>query len=578
MDRSDVCLTLCIVTSIKRSGTEISQLEAEQLTEYSVLIGGKAGDGIAQAGQLIASIFSELGYYVYQYIDYPSLIRGGHNFCIIRAAEKPVFTHRTGVDLILALDQKTADLHTHNLTTQGTVIYDSPKVKAEGQALAIDEILTQYKGRSIMGNTAMVAGFCGCAGIPWNLVESVFRKKLLKETDLNLLIAREAYSRITRCINVQPVKGASPRPLLSGNEWIGLGLLAGGIDAYIAYPMTPSSGVLHFLASVADEAGIDVVHPESEIAVILMALGFAYAGKKAAVGTSGGGFCLMTEGLSLSGMAEVPIVIILSQRGGPSTGLPTYTAQSDLLFACHAGQGEFSRFIAAPATPNEAFRWAAEAVHLSWKLQIPAFILSDKTFSEGIYTPETEPEVRATVPLPAPAYPYKRYADTPDGISPILVPPCSGEVVKVNSYMHDYSGITSEDPEMTVAMVQKRLRKAEKLAAMTDQPGAVVCGGTPKAKIAILCWGSPRGVCSEVAEELGIRLVSPVVLSPFPAGEFRKAMQGVEKVVLVEDSSTGQLDKILAREGYRTDELILRYDGRPFAVEELLERVRRVAS
>lgn len=553
-------------------------MEAEQLPEYSILIGGKAGDGIAQAGQLIASIFSELGYFVYQYIDYPSLIRGGHNFCIIRASDKPVFTHRTGIDLILALDQKTVDLHTSNLTTKGTVIYDSPKVKTEGQALHIEEIVAQFKGRAIMGNTAMVAGFCGCVGIPWNLVESVFRKKLTKETDINLLIAREAFSRITRCMQVHPVEGGSPRPLLSGNEWIGLGLLAGGIDAYVAYPMTPSSGVLHFLASVADEAGIDVVHPESEIAVILMALGFAYAGKKAAVGTSGGGFCLMTEGLSLAGMSEVPIVIVLSQRGGPSTGLPTYTAQSDLLFACHAGQGEFPRFIAAPATPLEAFNWGAEAVQLAWKLQIPAFILSDKTFSEGIYTSEMPPEVRSYDPLPSPSYPYNRYADTPDGVSPILVPPYKGEVIKVNSYTHDYSGITSEESDMSIAMVHKRLRKAKKLSAMTDQPGAVVRSGSVEAKTAILCWGSPRGVCSEVAEELDLRLVSPVVISPFPTGEFRKAMEGVEKVILVEDSSTGQLDKILALEGYQTDELILRYDGRPFAVEELLEKVRRAAT
>lgn len=524
---------------------------------------------------MIASIFSELGYYVYQYIDYPSLIRGGHNFCIIRAAEKPVFTHRAGVDVILALDQKTADLHSHNLKTQGTVIYDSPRVKANGQPLAIQEIVEQHQGKPVMGNTAIVAGFCGCAGVPWSLVEPVLRKKLPKGIDVNLLIARDAYSRISRRMDVQPVPGASPRPLFSGNEWIGLGLLAGGIDAYVSYPMTPSSGVLHFLASVADEAGIEVVHPESEIAVILMALGFAYAGKKAAVGTSGGGFCLMTEGLSFAGMAELPVIIVLSQRGGPSTGLPTYTAQSDLLFACHAGQGEFPRFIAAPGTPGEAFRWAAEAVHLAWKFQIPSLILSDKTLSEGIYTLEEEPDVRAVPPIPAPSYPYKRYADTPDGISPILVPPCAGEMIKVNSYTHDYSGITTEDPEMTIAMVQKRLRKAENLASATDQPGAVYSGGVSTAKTAILCWGSPRGVCCEVAGELGLRVISPIVLSPFPAGEFKKSMEGVEKIILVEDSSTGQLSQILSREGYKTDESILRYDGRPFVVEELLERVGR---
>ncbi|MFH0967323.1 MAG: 2-oxoacid:acceptor oxidoreductase subunit alpha [Methanobacteriota archaeon] len=546
------------------------------MTEYSVLIGGKAGDGIAQAGQLIASIFNDLGYHIYQYIDYPSLIRGGHNFCIIRAAaEKPVMAHRSGIDLILALDQKTADLHKQRLAAHGTIIYDNSRVKTEGQPLGIQEILALYQARPIMGNTAIIGAFCGCCGIPWDRAEKVIRKKLLKETDTNILVAREAYTKVSTCMDVQPLDGGKTRPMLSGNEWIGLGLLAGGIDAYVAYPMTPSSGVLHYLASVADEAGIDVVHPESEIAVILMALGFSYVGKKAAVGTSGGGFCLMTEGLSLAGMAELPVVIVLSQRGGPSTGLPTYTAQSDLLFACYAGQGEFPRLIVAPGTPDEAYSWAAEAVHIAWKYQVPAIILSDKTLSEGIYTASSDLPVNSAPALPPSSSPYMRYADTPEGISPFLAPPSHGEVIKVNSYAHDYAGISIEDPDMVMTMVQKRLHKTESLTAYIDKPGAVYVRGVPTAKIAILCWGSPRGVCSEVAEELGLRIISPVIMSPFPVGEFKKAMEGVEKVILVEDSSSGQLNQILAREGYHTDEFILRYDGRPYAVEELLDRVRR---
>lgn len=548
------------------------------MTEYSVLIGGKAGDGIAQAGQLISALFSDLGYHVYQYIDYPSLIRGGHNFCIIRAAEKPVFSHRAGVDIILALDQKTVDLHLSRLSAGGTAIYESSRVKAPGQGIDITEILEMYKGQPIMGNTAMVAGLCGCCGIPWDRVQALFSRKLPKQTDTNLMIAREAYSRISRLFAIEPVPDSHPRPVMTGNEWIGIGLLAGGLDAYVAYPMTPSSGVLHFLASVADEAAIDVVHPESEIAVILMALGFAYAGKRTAVGTSGGGFCLMTEGLSLAGMAEIPVVIVLSQRGGPSTGLPTYTAQSDLLFACHAGQGEFPRFIVAPATPDEAVRWSAQTMQIAWQYQVPACILSDKTLSEGIYTLDQEPDISPPRPIPAASFPYKRYADTPDGVSPMLAPPYQGEVIKVNSYTHDYSGITTEDREISNALVEKRIRKTERLAADTDHPGAVWHGGVTDANVALLCWGSVRGVCIEVAEELGLRIISPIVLSPFPAREFSLAMTGVDRLILVEDSSTGQLSQLIAREGYRTDDLILRYDGRPFAVEELLDRVRRCLS
>ncbi|HWQ67751.1 MAG TPA: 2-oxoacid:acceptor oxidoreductase subunit alpha [Methanospirillum sp.] len=547
------------------------------MTEYSVLIGGKAGDGIAQAGQVIAALFSALGYHVYQYTDYPSLIRGGHNFCIIRAADTQVLTCRDGLDLILALDQATVDIHKNRLYDSGSLLYDSDRVKADGQAVAIAEILKTCNGRSIMGNTAIIGAFCGCTGIAWDLVESVIRKRLLKDGVLNLAIAKEAYSCATKSMVIMPVRDRTAKPILSGNEWIGLGLLAGGIDAYIAYPMTPSSGVLHFLASVAQEAGIEVIHPESEIAVILMAQGFAYAGKKAAVGTSGGGFCLMTEGLSLAGMAEIPITIVLSQRGGPSTGLPTYTGQSDLLFACHAGQGEFPRFIAAPGTPAEAYQISAEAVRIAWMYQVPAFILTDKTLSEGFFSLDEIPPIPPwdQVQNSPPISPYQRYADAPDGISPVLAPPAPNEVIKVNSYAHDQNGITTEDPRMIREMVKKRLRKEEALADATDRPGSVLTGGSSTANTILLCWGSNRGVCTEVADFLNLRMVSPLVLLPFPVREFRKAMEGYERIILVEDSSAGQLSQLIAREGYVTNDLVLKCDGRPFTVEELIGRVRR---
>lgn len=283
----------------------------------------------------------------------------------------------------------------------------------------------------------------------------------------------------------------------------------------------------------------------------------------------------MTEGLSLAGMAEIPIIIVLSQRAGPSTGLPTYNSQSDLLFACHAGQGEFPRWIAAPATSEEAYSFSIEAVQIAWKFQVPAFILSDKSFSEGIFTGEIDMGETKESFQSSPSFPYRRYEDTPQGVSPILAPPYAHETIKVNSYTHDFQGITTEDPEITVAMVQKRIRKAKQLLQYVDKPGAVYLGGKESATTALLCWGSPRGVCLEVAEELGLRVVSPVVLSPFPTEEFGKAMKGVDKIILVEESSTGQLSQITAREGYKTDLVILRYDGRPFSVENLLDQVRR---
>lgn len=545
----------------------------EILTEYSILIGGKAGDGITQAGQLIGSLFSTIGYYVYLYSDYPSLIRGGHNFCIIRVSDRPVFASRADIDIILALDQKSVDLHKKRLKKDGALIYDSGRVKTDGQALPIRSILDEYGGRPIMGNSAMIGALGGYYGIPWDSLEKTFRKRIPKDVDTNLKIARRAYDQITAGSET-PKIGDDEKPLLSGNEYVALGLLAGGIDAYVAYPMTPASTILHFLAGVANEAGIEVIHPESEIAVILMALGFAYTGKRTAVGTSGGGFCLMTEGLSFAGMAEIPIVIILAQRTGPSTGLPTYSAQSDLLFACHAGQGEFPRYIAAPGTPEEAIAFAAEAVDIAWRYQVPAFILTDKTFSEGYYTLPKTPEVPDPKPLPSPSFPYHRYEERTDGISPLLFPPYPGEMIKVNSYTHDSSGISIEDPETTIAGTEKRLRKAETLALYTDTERAVITYGRDTEETALLCWGSNRGVCMEVADELGIRCISPIILSPFPKTTFRKAVYGIKKMILVEDSATGQLSQLIAREGYLVSDMILRYDGRPFTVDELLLRVR----
>ncbi|PWR76093.1 2-oxoacid:acceptor oxidoreductase subunit alpha [Methanospirillum stamsii] len=544
------------------------------MTDFSVLIGGKAGDGISQAGQIIGSVFASMGYHVYQYTDYPSLIRGGHNFCIIRAADHPVTAFRSHVDVILAFDQQTVNFHSHRLVPDGEIIFDSNRAKAKGIGVSLASYVDRFQGLPIMGNTAMIGALSGYLGISWEVIEPVLTKKMTKKTEDNLKIARAAFDEILKKTSIDKT-GENSRPFMSGNEWIGLGLLAGGLDAYVAYPMTPSSGVLHFLADVAKETDIIVYHPESEIAVILMAMGLAYAGKKTAIGTSGGGFCLMTEGLSFAGQAEIPVVIIVSQRTGPSTGLPTYTGQSDLLFVRHAGQGEFPRWIAAPATPSEAFRLSAMAVKIAWKFQIPAFILSDKSFSEGIFTGDINPGIPDNPVEVSPSFPYRRYEDAADGISPILAPPVHGEVIKVNSYTHDFRGITTEDPGMTVTMAMKRKKKNDALKDLIDNPENVCISGKKDATICIVCWGSVRGQVTEAANDLDVRIVSPLILEPFPIITFQNAMKGVTKLLVVEESANGQIDKILKEHGFFPDELLLRCDGRPSTVEELQEKIRR---
>ena len=550
------------------------------MKEFSTLIGGRAGDGINSAGFLVAQLFNRMGYSVYSYFDYPSLIKGGHNFSIVRACEKKVGSHRSRCDFVLALNQDSVDLHPDMITGDTVVVFDSNKARYEhGVPVDIDAILTGEKAPIVMGNSCIIGAFACAAGIPWEILEEVFRRHIPKALDLNLKVARQGYN-VAKPGNPVPRLPGKAVPLLNGNEAIGLGLIRGGMDAYVAYPMTPTSNVLHFLAEVQGETGITVVHPENEIAVILMALGFAYAGKKTAVGTSGGGFCLMTEGFSLSGMSEVPVVVVLGQRTGPSTGVPTYTAQSELFFSLHAGQGEFPRLVVAPGDAEQAAELSAIAVQVSWNCQVPAIILVDKTLCEGTYSyaEEMVKVPRLSAPDDPATEPYQRYAQTASGVSPLRSPPVQGSTVKVNGYAHDEDGITIEDAELTVKMVEKRERKGATLEKEVKKLDAVRVFGNPDSPDVLLCWGSNKGVCSEVGGELGLRVVQPLVIWPFPEEQFRNAIQGSSRIISVEDNSTGQLAVLLSRFGIGVDHQVLRYDGRPFAVDELSARVKEVVS
>jgi 2-oxoglutarate ferredoxin oxidoreductase subunit alpha len=548
------------------------------MKDVSVLIGGKAGDGINSAGALVAQLLNYLGYTIYLYFDYPSLIRGGHNFAIIRGSDQSVGTCWNYLDFILALDNETLEQHRDKGNRETAIIFNADLVKSAGQGIPVQAILTGEKAPAIMGNSAIIGGFAKAAGIEWDVVEAVFTAHIPKGVDLNLKVAKRAYDHMEK---VHPVtKGIKPpRPLLTGNEAIGVGMVKGGLDAYVSYPMTPSSSLLHFLAEHQERFGITVVHPENEIAVILMALGFAYAGKRSAVGTSGGGFCLMTEGLSLAGMAELPLVLVVSQRTGPSTGLPTYTGQSELQFIVHAGQGEYPRLIVAPGDAQEALFWSEIAMNMAWKFQIPAFILTDKTLSEGTYSvdPAAVSDVqREDSPSWSGTSPYLRYADVPSGVSPLAVPGMKDAVIKVNSYAHDEAGVSTEAADRVVQMTKKRLRKWEGLAEEMQHYPGVTLSGIPDASTALLCWGSTKGVCNEIASLLGLRVIRPILLSPFPAVQLKNAITGVTKLIAVEENATAQLATLAGQYGIIPDERILRYDGRPFSPDDLLLKIKEV--
>ena len=561
------------------------------MNDFSTLIGGIAGDGINEAGLTASRLLSRLGCSIYMYYDYPSLIRGGHNFSLIRACRSKVLTHTDAVDVLIALNQETVEKHQHKLKESSFVIYDADKVRPEalagkGCGLAVSSILKQAGAPAIMKNSCILGGYCKAVGIGWPVLEETLRKHMQKKLELNLLVARQGFEQAEPFCQIKDListgsgsgTGSSeaslpPRPLLTGNQAISLGLIRAGLGAYVAYPMTPSSSILDFMARYAGDFGLKVIHPESEIAVMLMALGFAYAGVRAAVGTSGGGFCLMTEGLSLAGMAELPVVLVMAQRAGPSTGLPTYTAQGDLHFVLHAGQGEFPRLVVAPGDAEEACIWAGRALNLAWKYQIPAIILSDKTLSESLYSFEggLAGEVKEeSLMLWDGNGRYRRYLQTENGLSPMAFPPQKGQAIKTDSYMHDPQGITSEDPGITREMSEKRRRKGESLAREMEEYETVKVYGQTSSKTALLCWGSNKGVCVEAAERLGLRAVQVLALSPFPEKRLIDALQGVERLLAVECNSTGQLADIARCWGIKIDDRISKYDGRPFSREDLL--------
>jgi 2-oxoglutarate ferredoxin oxidoreductase subunit alpha len=431
------------------------------MKEISILIGGKAGDGIKQAGHTLARLLNRIGYRIFFYDDYPSLIRGGHNFSIIRASKKKIEAHKEKVDLIVALNQDVVEKHKNRLNSGGMILYDSEKVETRGVGVDFMGIVKELEGVPIMRNTAALGALAKVLNIEWPVFESVMKDTIEKKVNLNIKIAQSAYNKVEKAWLSVPKLNQKILPLISGNEAIALGAVQAGLNMYIAYPMTPASAILHYLAEHEDDLGVVTIHPESEIGVALMALGAAYAGARTMVGTSGGGFALMVEALSLSGQGEFPIVFVMVQRPGPGTGVPTYTMQGDLSFVIHSGHGEFAKVVLAPGNTEEAFYLTGLAMNLAWKFQIPCFVLSDKHLSESIFSFEADlDEVKPEDPLLWDGQgEYKRYLDTQNGISPLAFPGNSAAIVKVTSYEHDEYGITTEESEQIVRMQQKRLRK-----------------------------------------------------------------------------------------------------------------------
>jgi len=544
---------------------------------FTFLIGGKAGQGTKKAGIVAANFFVSLKREAFQMNDYPSLIRGGHNFSVVSTSTKKIYSHYMDADLLVILDQRSYDIHKNHVKENGILVYNEDKIKGEGIGLPISSEAKKYKNSDLLEGISGISVLAAAVGVDKKILKDIVQTEYKSNFDDNIQYAYAIYDIASEKISNKFLlkQGRSKHVSLSGSETISLGAAAAGLDVYFSYPMTPSTQVLHFFASHGKKMGIVTVHPENELAVANMAVGTAFTGARVMVGTSGGGFCLMQEAFSLAGMVEAPVLFYLGQRPGPSTGVPTYTEQGELRFALTPGQGEFPRIVASPGSIEEAFYLTSELLSLVWRFQTPGILLSEKHLAESSMSVSLDLEKTSWAePVMHNTGQYFRYKDTTDGISPLLFPP-SQELIKWNSYEHDELGITTDESEKLTKMHDKRLKKLKSLISYLKKIHTVNTFGT-KGPV-VFTFGSTTMSVLEAIDfgELEMILVQPIYLEPFPVWEMEK-YRGIKGIV-VEQNSTGQLTSLLREKvGVNIQSSIIKYDGRPFDPQELAKQLKEV--
>ena len=555
---------------------------------YNVLIGGEAGQGVGTAGLILAKSLVRSGYHIVVTQSYQSRIRGGHNTFAIRVGSNNVVAPQEPVDLLVALNAETVDLHKDELAPKGAVIADKAISTADGPWLAVP--FKELAGKRSV-NTAALGVAASVLGLGKDLVsramEDVFGQAAPEAAEKNRQALDKAFLWAARQpVVIEKLAGVPDPParmMINGNEGIALGALAAGLRFYSFYPMSPSTSIALALIEHAEAFGNIVEQAEDEIAAINMAIGASFAGAAAMVGTSGGGFALMVEGVSLAAMTETPLVVVVAQRPGPATGLPTRTEQADLEFVLHAGHGEFPRAILAPGTVEECFFLTHKAFGLAEKCQGPVFILTDQFLADSY---------RAVAPLvvdkstglghyrkpPDGPTPYRRYAITESGISPRLAPGESEHLLVAGSDEHTEDGHITEDLRVRKQMVQKRLRKQDVLRAEAIPPHF---HGDAEPDLLMVSWGSSKGSVMEAAEELSndSRRVATLHFSqvfPLVPEGFIGYLRAAAQVVAVESNAIGQLARLIRREtGFQITKRILRYDGLPMTPEYIIGELNR---
>jgi len=569
-----------------------------RINDLNFKIGGEAGFGIMAAGLTFAKVASRSGLFVHGYVEYPSLVRGGHNTYQVKASNHPNPPLEKKIDLLVALNKESVDLEMENLSNQSAIIFDPYDFKLqEGDfkkqvllfPIPLERFALEKGSGKLMINTVAIGAAVSVLDLDFEVFRTVlidaFFGKSGEIVNSNIEAAKGGFDfakKYTDDFNYKLEKiETPPKIVVSGNEAMALGTIAAGCKFYASYPMTPSSTILHFLAAKQVDADLVVKHAADEIEAINMAIGASFAGVRAQTGTSGGGFALMTEGYGLAGMTETPLVIIDVQRPGPATGLPTWTGQGDLDFVLSAGQDEFPRIVIAPGDVKESFEGIVNAHNLAQKYQTTVMVLSDKYLGESVWSEEffdDDVKVEKGNVFDGESD-FKRYKFIESDVPSRSFPGQKGGKFIANSYEHDEYGFMTESANIRQKMMNKRMKKLETLAENLPQP---VLYGKEEAQITLVSWGSTKLACLRAveilqAEGIEANFLHIVYINPFPKEKVEEVLKKSKEILICEGNYSGQMANLIrAKTGIEIQNKFLKFDGRSIYPEEIVETVRKV--
>lgn len=560
---------------------------------FAFKMGGEAGYGITTAGLTFSKIAARSGYHVFDCMEYPSIIRGGHNVVGCYVSTQPVRAPYTHTDLLIAFNQDAIDLHAHELSPGAIVLYDKEfGVRADslphgvvGINVPFVKCAREVGGSIMLRDTVAIAAslalLSGSMDVYKQLITEEFKAKGEDVIRKNIATAEAGYNYI-RYTYTEHIKDVlSPRTgsvqlVINANEAVALGAIAAGMQFVAIYPMTPTSNILHVLAPLQEQFGFVYKQPEDEIAAINMAIGASFAGARAMTATAGGGFCLMAEGYGLAGMTETPLVVIEGMRGAPATGLPTWTEQGDLRFVLHAHQGDFPRIVLVPGDAEEAFHMTMEAFNLADQYQTPVVVMIDKHLCEshGTFKPFEYSHylLNRGKYTTAKQKNYERYALSDDGVS-LRAPAGSGNHVIANSDEHTPEGYSSESAENRIEQMNKRMQKL--ITCQKKSMPKPTLYGPSNADLTIVSWGSNKGAILDVLADFpNVNFLHVTWMNPFPAEDVKGILSKAKNILSIEGNYTGQFTGLVAEHtGIQIMSTLCKYDGRPIYPEEIKAKI-----